>query len=92
MQICWCCSLDLILCWYNCTFDMRGLGSQPQSFTTCSIFIHMSFTTSWPLGAGKFGQSAAIGLVPVPKAQMVQKQMWTYSSAPGKHLNVILFA
>jgi hypothetical protein len=33
--------------------------------------------------AGKFGQSAAIGLVPVPKAQMVAKQAWTYASTPG---------
>ncbi|KAL4854123.1 WD repeat-containing protein 70 [Chlorella vulgaris] len=33
---------------------------------------------------GKFGQSAAIGLVPVPKAQMVARQAWTYASAPGQ--------
>lgn len=33
---------------------------------------------------GKFGQSAAIGLVPVPRAQMVAKQTWTYATAPGQ--------
>ncbi|KAL4433682.1 hypothetical protein ABPG75_000123 [Micractinium tetrahymenae] len=35
---------------------------------------------------GKFGHSAAVGLVPVPKAQqpLFGKQTWTYSSAPGQ--------
>lgn len=34
---------------------------------------------------GKFGHSAAVGVVPQPKPQQVlqPKQTWTYASAPG---------
>ena len=32
---------------------------------------------------GKFGQSAAVGVVAQPKAQMVRKQTWTYVSRTG---------
>lgn len=35
---------------------------------------------------GKFGTSAAVGLVPQPKAQVVAKQTWSYVSGTGKLL------
>ena len=39
---------------------------------------------SWHHCAGKFGASAAIGQVSVPKAQMVAKQDWRYVSGGGQ--------
>lgn len=33
---------------------------------------------------GKFGASAAIGLVPVPKQQLIAKQTWNYVSRPSQ--------
>ena len=43
---------------------------------------------------GKFGHSAAVGVVPQPKAQQVlqPKQTWTYASAPGAHCRLFVFA
>ena len=35
---------------------------------------------------GKFGHSAAIGIVPQPKAQAIQKQTWSYVSRSGQLL------
>lgn len=35
---------------------------------------------------GKFGQSAALGVVPQPKAQVVAKQTWSYVSRSGQLL------
>ena len=35
---------------------------------------------------GKFGRSAAVGVVPQPKAQVVPKQTWSYVSSTGQLL------
>jgi hypothetical protein len=37
----------------------------------------------WGVG-GKFGTSAAVGIVLPPSAQMVEKQGWTYASRPNQ--------
>lgn len=39
----------------------------------------------WGVG-GKFGHSAAVGIVLPPSAQMVEKQGWTYASRPSQIL------
>jgi hypothetical protein len=39
----------------------------------------------WGVG-GKFGTSAAVGIVLPPSAQMVEKQGWTYASRPNQIL------
>lgn len=53
----------------------------PSACHLCNSFPP-SHAAAFP---GKFGHSAAVGLVPVPKPQqaLFTKQTWTYASAPG---------
>lgn len=58
----------------------------PLSFL--SVF-HFPVSVIPPLHAGKFGTSASVGLVPVPKQQLIAKQTWSYVSRPNQVVHVV---
>lgn len=69
-------------------WDVRGEGRcphMPMSRPCNGTPAALTLTSPASLRPGKFGHSAAVGLVPVPKPQqaLFTKQTWTYASKPG---------
>lgn len=65
-----------------CGFAVLSHRCHPNSLLHAIFVLHLS--QLWSAQGAKIGVSAAVGVVPVPKAQMQEKQNWSYLASAKK--------